>query len=454
MVRVTQVLVFIALATAGAVWIPLIRVGETVLELANVGDLLLIACACCFVLARRLLNAPLLLNLIALLLFLLAAGFLLRGERGLGPVILSTPALLAAYALVNLEPLSARQLEAPTAFALAAFFGLFVISSIAAGTNLPDAVLRYVATLDRNAFVYSDLRPVWNAYASGEELEYLASVINGVSAAFTLFFLLSATLATNGSRLMLLCAVISLGWVIVLFSASAILTCVLGISVLAARQIIQSGHRPTLSALWFPALAIVCLPFAGYVILFLDSNVASDTASWSSRLAQYRGAFDTIDARPLLGSGTVTVDGHKIHNLPLFSWSAAGFPSFLVAIAIYVCVSCIVLDGIAGSFRRGPVVAEYLIMSVLPILLVVRTLVGGAGGVPSGAAMTAIAVVLLVRRNLRRSGEEFLLDGWRSGGRAPGAHRPAAGARLRSQILVAGAIRSRGRDEGRRREGP
>jgi hypothetical protein len=93
--------------------------------------------------------------------------------------------------------------------------------------------------------------------------------------------------------------------------------------------------------------------------------------------------------------GYFEVGGHVIHNWMLFSWATAGLVAFLITLAVDCSLVIAALMLVKSVPRGAPSVVALLTM------FLIRTSVGGAGGIPSGPAILAAAFLmgLLVRHH-------------------------------------------------------
>lgn len=410
MSKLPPLALFIWLASVGAVWIPLVTVEQVVLEASNVGTLLLLGFAPLVFWQTDVVYLPKALNAMVLLLVCLAVAFVLRDMRGLGSVLISLPAVLAAYVLANMPLPTPRELERVVAFSFAGLFGIMLFSTAAAGLNLFQGIFHYLTTFDRVHFVFLFLRPSWNAFAAGDDsIQYSAAVLNSFSAALALFFLLSGCLAWRGSRLMLAVAIISLLTVLTLFSTAAVLVVAAGSLVFLAHMLLRT-HRKVLLLFVFGVMLAAAPVALSTVQAYLSANIAEDELSRQARIQQYTAAANMIDDSPIIGVGYQEINGRVIHNLFLYSWTSAGIFGLAASIAVYVSVLVISINGIVGALSGTRATTLYLMMGILPILLLVHIMVAGSGGVPAGAAVLGLAIALMARRQLRLAGERFYLD--------------------------------------------
>lgn len=300
---------------------------------------------------------------------------------------------------------------------------VFQISTIVAGIDFWGAVVSYISGGPRDALVYGTIRPAFNAFTSSTDVNYVASQINGLANALVLGVVLT-TLSTEknsgtrgrwADRAALLSAAVALVLVLILFSTSASLAIALFAIALLARVV---HSAPAIWRLFVPLVVLFALMFAyGPMSGYVKSNLIDDVDSRSARTSQYAESARIINDHLFNGVGYFEVDGHPVHNWLLFSWSTSGAVAAFIVLVIYGTVFVTFLKLISSSRLNWAAVIGLL------SIFVIRTNVGGAGGIPSGAAIGAMAGLLGLAARGRREH------------RFPAADRLARRASLASGIL-------------------
>lgn len=397
-VLIAQLATFIALATVGAKWFLVARFGGRAIEASNFGGLIVLGLGALVVLSSRQLRSNSVFNTLLLLQALLLVMLSLRGDP-VTIVIMSIANTLVAYALVN-----AGTLRAPGVIIVAftGLLGFIVMSAAIAGIDLLGGVVEYMQTLNRDRFKFHVLRPIYNAFTSGPEVEeYTTTINNALAATFALFYVLSGSYAVCGNRRMAVVAVISLAAVFTIFSSSAMLVCGTMTIVFAA----AAARRARSSIWWLYALFVGLVGLSSIVTLFgaeyLVENIVSDDASRQGRLLQYEGALAAIDANFWLGAGVISVHGHYVHNLFLFAFSAIGIVGAILVLAVFVMAAGISFYGLRRSFLGPDLQPQTLMAAGLPLIFMIRSLVGGAGGLPNGPGILALALAVIAFNEVR-----------------------------------------------------
>jgi hypothetical protein len=401
----SQVLLFLALASAGVKWIPIINVSNIALEVSNIVQLMLIFLFFPILLKRNdfIFRSSFTFNYLLTFIFFMAVAIVYRSQSdAVGIVRLSLFSLLSSYVLVNIDPKALLNSKVVVPGALASFILLILISFYLADKSFLLSVYSYFITFDRSEFLYGSFRPALNAFNGPTEMAkavYLASNINPISSVFALLFILSGALSFKFGWPMFICAIISLSFALLLFSLSAVLICALVSIVYIARYLRNIELTYPRLVIIFVVLAVTLI-VSGPLISFGYSAVVDNAASNGHRIWQYAQSLQLLNETPFWGPGYILIDGHQIHNLFFFSWISGGVLMCLGAIGIYLMAFFIMFEGIYGALIKGSPKIEYLLMAALPILFLVRCSVGGAGGLPVGSASLAVALAVLARKNI------------------------------------------------------
>ncbi len=389
--------VFVALATIGIKWFVILRVGRFQLELSNFGALMLIALLGVSILLFRQVRAPMILNVLVVLLLLLLASFTIKGEPP-NIVIMSLAATLGAYSIANTTSMRS---STPVFLAFVFFFGFFVFSALYAGVDLIDGFRDYIVTRNRDRFNFWVMRPVYNAFSgsgSFEDDDFRTQLNNGVSATFAVFYILAGSYALDGEKHMIPVALMSLLMVFCVFSSSAVLTCMLATIVFV---IYYLRTAEGIGYYVFILIGIVVALIVGPIIVdYLMSNIESDSNTREGRLIQYSEALDSIEDHFLFGAGLNRFHRHYVHNLFLFSFSSIGIVGAILAGYIFVYAAFLSISGLRSIISGGEMRPELLMVTCLPILFIIRINVGGGGGLPTGGGLVALAIALVARRAL------------------------------------------------------
>ncbi|MCV6598533.1 MAG: hypothetical protein OIF40_15790 [Mangrovicoccus sp.] len=390
--------IYTAVATVGAKWLVILRLGGMRLEMSNFGTLVLIGLLGLFIVMQRQLRMPIVLNVLLILQLVLVASFVIRGNSPT-IVIMSIAATLGGYSIAN--AMSMRD-SSPVFYGAVTFFGFFVLSSFLAGVDLIGGFLDYLTSGNRDRFNYWIMRPIYNAFtpsSGGADAEFATQLNNSVAGICSLIYMLACAYALHGERRMIPVALFALLLVFTLFSSSAVLTCMVSTFIFALYYL---RHSKSVFGLYlFFVVGILGVLVVGPIAAeYLSSNVEGDSYSRATRLRQYAGALGYIDENMLFGVGLIKVDGHVPHNFFLFSFAAVGlFGAFAAGFILLYAISMIVA-GAYGGLIKGIRQPELLIATCLPILFVIRCSVGGAGGLPAGPGMVSFALALVAWRGI------------------------------------------------------
>jgi hypothetical protein len=395
-------MLLIFLASAGMKWFPIITTGSLSIEANNLGALVLIAAIPLFVIGSgfRLVIPP----LVALILIsniLLWFAFSIRGQpRGVDMLAVTFPAALACLGVLGIAPVVVDNLRKYVWLAFLLMNGLVVVSAHIAGVNIMGGAMDYLTTLNRNALLFQVIRPIFNAFAPAGDTNYLATMMNEVAAAYTVFFIIAGSLVLRGGWRMWLVLLLSFLINFVMFSSSAVMVIGLSSLIMVLRWFAMTrSWIARISVIWILMMAAVMLaPAIGH---YIGSSVSGDAGSRGMRLDQYIYAVHKIEQNMFMGIGYVTIDGNVIHNYFLFSWVSAGILGATIAVAVFAMTLHLIFTGIYGVlYGRAPELQ--MMVALLSFLFLIRILFSGGGGIPSGIGIVAIALALLIRRRVRQ----------------------------------------------------
>ena len=392
-------LAYVGVSLSTLSWVPLLASGGTILELSNVTQLMFILLLPAILLFSR--PAPVIHLLFALLVawsLVMLLALTLHGQSGgAGFVRQQFPQALFGWSLALCIANSQAKVSQVALVGLVTLFAALELSAISAGASAIIGALDFVTTLDRTAFIFRVLRPALNVFINQEgDPVYVASQINNVANTIVLLACLAFYSGVDqpiGFRRNLgnLVAGLALIFAFIMFSSSAVLTMALfGVATMLQVTLRLPSHLRNLAILFILTLVIVLYQ---PVNTFLEVNLSEDEVSRSVRLEQFKFAMSAVNSNVLTGVGYFEVGGHVIHNWMLFSWATAGLPTFLIVLAAYGTIILVAILLVRSTPRGAPTGIALLAM------FLIRTSVGGAGGIPSGPAILAAALLtgLLVR---------------------------------------------------------
>lgn len=375
-------------------WVPLLSGGGTILELSNVTQLVFILLLPAILLFSR--PAPMIHLVFSLLVawsLVMLLALTLHGESGgTGFVRQQFPQALFGWSLALCIANSRAKVSRMGLVGLIALFAALEFSAITAGASAFIGALEFVTSLDRTTFIFRVLRPALNAFIHQEgDPVYVASQINNVANTIVLLACLAFFSGVEqprgpGRLLGNMVAGAALIFAFIMFSSSAVLTMALfGVATMLQVTLRLPSHLRNLAILFILTVVIVLYQ---PVNTFLEVNLSEDEVSRSVRVEQFKYAMSAINSNVLTGVGYFEVGGHVIHNWMLFSWATAGLSAFLIVLAVYASLMLMALLLARSAPRGTPTVIALLVM------FLIRTSVGGAGGIPSGPAILAAALLL------------------------------------------------------------
>ena len=391
-------LTYAGLGLTTLTWVPVLSGGGTDLELSNMVQLIFIlALPFALVFSRRATPVTILFGLfVAWAVILLFALSLHGNQGGTGVVRQQLAQALFGWSLALCIANSDVRIGRAALVSLIIFLAALELSAIRAGNSIVLGALDFVRTLNRDYFVYWVLRPALNAFTTQvDDPVFLASEINNVANAMVFLVCLTFFQGPDEEprRRVLAWIVAGLGLILafVIFSTSAAL--VIAVFLLASLFMVTARLSPSVRVLAFLLSLGLILAVSQPLTTFLSLNLADDEASREARVEQFAYAVEAINERLLTGVGFSEAGGHVIHNWALFSWATAGILAFLLVLAVYLVLAYVTVRLMKAVPRSAPAILA------LSTLIVIRTSVGGAGGIPSGASVLACAVLtgLLIR---------------------------------------------------------
>lgn len=402
----SQVVLFLTLASVGVKWIPLAKIGGITLEVSNVMQLILIFVFFPIYLKRSnfKFRMSFFMNFLLGFISLIALIVVCRSHSEASGILrLSVFSVMSSYVLVNIDARALLYSRLVVPLALGSFILVILISFHLADKSFVTSVFSYFKTFDRNEFLYGNFRPALNVFSGSSEIGkpvYLASNVNPISSVFALLFIISGALSFQYGWPMLFAALVSLFFVLLLFSLSAVLICAFCslVFVLKYSRNIKLTFFKSIILFVFVFILVV---ISGPLISFGYSAIMDNGVSIGHRVLQYSLSIELINESPLWGPGYILIDGLQIHNLIIFSWISGGVLMFFGAVFIYLMLLYIMFEGIYISLFKDSPYIEHLLMATLPVVFLVRCSVGGAGGLPVGTASVAVALAILARKNIQ-----------------------------------------------------
>ncbi|WP_316365159.1 O-antigen ligase family protein [Candidatus Thiodiazotropha sp. CDECU1] len=399
----------IALLTGGISWVPIIVYWGINIDVDNLGRLFTIA------------MLPLLIFqngfkiridsiLIVLFLWVVWTAVLMNARTGTDGIEIIRMWLVEtvfAYTILNCNIKSIISLKVISILSVFVLSLVFVSSAYFAGIDLIGDTLNYILTQDRSHFLYYTLKSTFNAFSPfvTDIDEYNSAVINKLAASYSLLYTVLLFMPKSNSSIINKMNTVAIGlstvFILLLFSTSSVLMFLFSTLIYAKLRLKQNklGVIIIMAIIGFVLTSIIIV-FAGsdivdYILYQLDSDIGSR----QGRILQYTGALRYIQQSPIFGIGYVTFDGSAVHNWLLFSWIAGGIVSVLLSIIVYFLITAKVVSikNKISKYEKYNFDLIYL-LTALSFIFFVRTMVGGAGGVASGAGMFALAIFLLLSK--------------------------------------------------------
>lgn len=396
-------LTYVGLSFSTLSWVPTFSGGGTDLELSNMVQLIFILILPgLFVFSRRATPVTLLFSLlIAWDLVMLLALTLHGSGGGTGVVQQQLAATLFGWSLALCIANSEARIGRVAMVALVVYIAALEFSAIRAESSVFLGAFDFLRTLNRDEFIYRVMRPILNVFTSADEdLVFLASEVNNLAntmvlLACTIFFRGPGEEARTEGLIGGLVAAVGLILAFIIFSTSGVVVA----AVFLLALLLKAASRLSLPMriLLILLTAALILALIQPISTFVAVNLADDQASRGARVEQYEYAVGAINSSILFGVGFSKAGGNVIHNWALFSWTTAGIVAFFLVLAAYLWISCVAVLLARAVPRSFPSILAML------VLFIMRTSVGGAGGIPSGPSILAAALLtgLLVRYERR-----------------------------------------------------
>jgi O-antigen ligase len=267
--------------------------------------------------------------------------------------------------------------------------------------------------------------------SSSDRLEIVASVRNATAAAMLLLLIMSWVYAAAIPRVRrtiwhsLALGFISLGVpvvLVVLMSRSSLIS--LAAAGVICAMMYHLSHRGRLNSnVAIGALLLLIVSGGVGMMLFVHPeenalvslNVQRmNEISGDVRIQHYRGVYEAIQRRPLLGYGlgAETPDGLTVHNLFLGAWFRAGVMGLLLSVSFYIAllcrwvIGCLELTGSSLSLRNLP---SFVLLPALMVEPLSRApLIGGQDGRFIRVEWLAIACFLTAVETIRNQSRRKL----------------------------------------------
>ena len=270
--------------------------------------------------------------------------------------------------------------------------------------------------------------------SAAEKLEIAGSVRNGIAAAMLLLLLMSWIYAAAIPRIRrsawhsLALGFITLGvpiLLVILMSRSSLISLALAAVIcFVMHQVSYRGKSNNSAA----TAALLLLLVGGGIGMFMlvhpeENGIVSlnvqrmNEISKDVRIEHYRGVYQAILKRPLLGYGlgAITPDGLAVHNLFLGGWFRAGVAGLLFSVLFYIALlvrwlnGCLWLMTFSGSTRNLPSLILLPALMVEPLSR--APLIGGQDGRYIRVEWLAIACFLTIFESVRSRQYQVADDG-------------------------------------------
>jgi O-antigen ligase len=404
--KISNLILLVVMVTVGICWIPMASILGVVIDVENIGRVFAISLLPLLIFSNKF-KVRTDAIIVVLFLWILWTAVLMNlhtGNEGMYLMRMWLVEVLFAFTILNCNIQSIYSLRLITIISVFSLTLIFAYSAYSVGIDLVNETLNYVITQNRSHFLYFTLKGTFNAFSTYTD-EYKTVVINKVAATYSLYYCVLLLLPKSNSSIVntlnIVALIISAIFIVLLFSSSGVLVFVFSSLLYAVKILKEKKVNGVIIIVIFGLMTVSVLAVyvGGDIVDYVMFQVDSDTDSRAGRIVQYTGALNYIMKYPILGVGYKTFDGAPVHNWILFSWLSAGFLSALMAIAVYLLIVKKSLSNSANILyiNNDKIPLTYLVMA-LAFIFLIRSLVGGGGGVVSGAGMNALAIILLYSR--------------------------------------------------------
>jgi hypothetical protein len=399
----------IALLTGGISWIPLFTLWGINIDVENFGRLItILMLPLLFINNRFKIRADAI--LVTLFLWIMWTAILMSvhtGTDGKEVIRMWMIETVFAYTILNCNFNSSTPLKVIAISSVFVLSTVFAISSYIAGVDLVGETLNYLITQDRIRFLYQTLRTTFNAFTPfvADINQYSTAVMNKIAASYSLLYTILIFLPKSNyaivNKLNIVAVAFSVICIFLLFSSSSVLMFLFSTFLYVMLKLRQNklGIIIILSVAIF-LLSSVAIVFIGDdIVSYITYQIESDTGSREGRVVQYIAAMKYIQESPIFGSGFVSFHGNSVHNWLLFSWMTGGIVSFILSLVVYFLIALKIVTVKNRLVRLGKKNLDLAyFLAALSFVFVIRTMVGGAGGVASGAGMVSFAIFMLLSK--------------------------------------------------------
>ncbi len=328
----------------------------------------------------------------------------------------------------------ARTLLTAIPLAIAGFVAYCFYVFRAQGDNLMSQLAAAAYSGSSNAVANRVLKNVVNFQftnnSAAEKLEIAGSVRNGIAAAMLILLIMSWIYAAAIARLRrsvwysLALGFITLGvpiLLVILMSRSSLISLALAAVICVVMHQVSYRGKASNSTATAALLFLLVGGGIGMFVLVLpeENGIVSlnvqrmNEISKDVRIEHYRGVYQAIQKRPLLGYGlgAETPDGLAVHNLFLGGWFRAGVMGLLFSVLFYIALlvrwvnGCLWLMTFSGSTKNLPSLVLLPALMVEPLSR--APLIGGQDGRYIRVEWLAIACFLTIFESIRS--RQFLI---------------------------------------------
>lgn len=320
-----------------------------------------------------------------------AMSFLIHNTPdGFSNLRLLLPNIFLGWGLTYTTILSGRDIKKLAFLGLVSTLIMLELSVILTGNELVSGLLVSISQGGSEYFLFHILRPALNVFSGSGDITYNATQVNAISSTI-LVLALASLIKKNTERMPLFKkAVVAASFLFTFLVFSTSTAIVLAVYVIAFVTLQMFGFR-NFWQLWLCIagilIAIILIPV---VFSYIDAKFAEDEFSRGSRLEQYIYALGVINQNIIFGAGYFEVGRFQVHNFILFSWASSGLPALACVILVYSAFGQQILHAIKRNPGNTP------ILLAIGMNFYIRTLVGGAGGIPTSSAMISIVIICVL----------------------------------------------------------